>query len=85
MNLQLMLPEVLSLSQPAGMPGFDLGIPVAAFLPQLLLSNIVFWCQGSSCDGEIDLQLSPKTMAQRAACEHGAKLTLAYIVSPCPI
>jgi hypothetical protein len=40
--------------------------PVAAFLRQFLLTNVAFWCHGSSCDGEIDLRPSQKTMAQRA-------------------
>ena len=65
MKLQLMPPAVLGLAKPAGLPAGDVGIPVAAFLRQFLLTNGVFFCHGYPCDGEIDLQPSQNTMAQR--------------------
>ena len=66
MKLQLMPPAVFGLAQLAGLPRGDVGFPELALLVKLLLTNVGFLCHGSSCDGEIDLQLSHRTMPRRA-------------------
>jgi hypothetical protein len=66
MKLQLMLPAVLGLAQPAGLPVGDVGVQILALMLQFLLTRVLFLCHGSSCDGEIDLQPSQRTMTQLA-------------------